>query len=63
MITEDQTNTPPPADGSTETACAACVHPREAHDRIGLRYCAATVASGINRGCVCVGTTDAPSKT
>lgn len=37
--------------------CAVCPHPREAHDRIGLRYCNATAAGSLSRGCVCVGAT------
>lgn len=39
--------------------CAVCPHPWDAHDRIGLRYCTATAAGGLNRGCVCVGDTHA----
>ena len=38
--------------------CAVCPHPWDAHDRIGLRYCAATAAGALSRGCVCVGDTD-----
>jgi hypothetical protein len=38
--------------------CAVCPHPWDAHDRIGLRYCTATAAGGLNRGCVCVGDTN-----
>lgn len=37
--------------------CAVCPHPWEAHDRIGLRYCNATAAGSLSRGCVCVGAT------
>jgi hypothetical protein len=36
-------------------ACAACPHDRDAHDRIGTRFCAATTAGALRRGCVCVG--------
>ncbi|WP_428832518.1 RGCVC family protein [Amycolatopsis dongchuanensis] len=35
--------------------CAECPHRWDAHDSIGIRYCSATVARGLNRGCVCVG--------
>ncbi|WP_408652331.1 RGCVC family protein [Jatrophihabitans sp.] len=33
--------------------CVACGHPREIHDSIAVRYCAATGASGAVRGCLC----------
>jgi hypothetical protein len=49
----------PAANPSTGTradrACAACPHDRDAHDAIGTRFCSATNARGLNRGCVCVG--------
>jgi hypothetical protein len=38
-----------------EGACAACRHELDSHDVIARRYCAATVAGGFHRGCVCVG--------
>ncbi len=38
-----------------DRACAACPHDRDAHDAIGTRFCSATNARGLNRGCVCVG--------
>jgi hypothetical protein len=34
--------------------CAACPHEWGGHDPIGARYCSATVAAGLHRGCVCV---------
>jgi hypothetical protein len=34
-------------------ACASCLHPLDAHDRISLRYCQATQAAALTRGCVC----------
>ncbi|MBB3674991.1 RGCVC family protein [Modestobacter versicolor] len=38
----------------TEERCPACPHPMSAHDRIGVRFCQATVASSDEgRGCVC----------
>ncbi len=40
-------------------ACAACPHERDAHDRLGTRFCAATVAGDLRRGCICVGGTPA----
>jgi hypothetical protein len=41
-----------PQAGDEET-CAACAHPLTAHDPIGLRFCRATTAGGLSRGCVC----------
>jgi hypothetical protein len=50
---------PPAAVPSTgaraDRACAACPHDRDAHDAIGTRFCSATSARGLHRGCVCVG--------
>ncbi|MEV6823458.1 RGCVC family protein [Amycolatopsis sp. NPDC051102] len=37
------------------TACAVCPHPVESHDMIARRFCAATQASTVDRGCVCSG--------
>ena len=36
-----------------EPRCPACPHPPEAHDPIGARFCRATVAMSLDRGCVC----------
>ena len=33
--------------------CAVCPHDLAAHDRISLRFCQATQASAVTRGCVC----------
>ncbi|MBW0104003.1 RGCVC family protein [Pseudonocardia sp. KRD291] len=34
--------------------CETCPHPWAAHDAIGRRYCAASIASArTDRGCVC----------
>jgi len=33
--------------------CAACAHPRSTHDTLGARFCAATVAAALDRGCIC----------
>jgi hypothetical protein len=38
----------------TRLTCTVCGHDWGAHDPIGVRYCAATVAGGLDRGCVCV---------
>ncbi|WNV89279.1 RGCVC family protein [Umezawaea sp. Da 62-37] len=40
--------TPPAA-----TACAACAHPLADHDALGVRFCTASAASGLSRGCIC----------
>ncbi len=36
-------------------ACTACPHERDAHDAHGTRFCAATAAANLPRGCICVG--------
>ena len=52
---------PPVAEPSTGDrtclTCAVCPHAWDTHDPIGIRYCSATVAGGLHRGCVCVGNT------
>lgn len=60
MIAESQVQMAETASGSAEATCVACAHPLEAHDQIGLRFCAATTASAIDRGCVCVGVANDP---
>ncbi|QYN38279.1 RGCVC family protein [Pseudonocardia sp. DSM 110487] len=42
-------------EADTDLRCAACPHDRDAHDPIGTRFCTATIAGGLSRGCVCVG--------
>jgi hypothetical protein len=49
-------------DDQAGRTCAVCPHPWDAHDRIGLRYCAATAAGALSRGCVCVGDTTSKSR-
>ena len=45
---------PAPATEAEDAArCGACPHPLAAHDPIGLRFCRATRAGDISRGCVC----------
>lgn len=34
-------------------ACSACPHAADAHDGLGIRFCAATTAGGHHRGCIC----------
>jgi hypothetical protein len=36
-----------------EEACEMCPHPLRSHDAISLRFCSATRAAAIPRGCVC----------
>ncbi|MEV0246983.1 RGCVC family protein [Nocardia sp. NPDC050712] len=36
-----------------DDACPACTHPRDSHDRISQRFCEATSAGQLDRGCVC----------
>jgi hypothetical protein len=43
------TATPQP----TATLTCACGHPAAEHDRVGLRYCQATLSGGLARGCIC----------
>jgi hypothetical protein len=45
-----------PSDPDQESAatCPACVHPVEAHDVIATRFCAATLARSMDRGCACL---------
>lgn len=43
------TATPQPA----STLTCTCGHPSADHDRVGLRYCEATTAGGLDRGCIC----------
>lgn len=33
--------------------CAACAHPQSTHDTLGARFCAATITSSLERGCIC----------
>ncbi|MDX8141870.1 RGCVC family protein [Lentzea sp. BCCO 10_0061] len=33
--------------------CDVCPHPWHEHDPLGVRYCNATAASALPRGCIC----------
>ena len=46
-----QERAPDPDDAAAR--CSACVHPRDAHDGIATRFCAATTARALARGCAC----------
>jgi hypothetical protein len=41
---------PQPVD---DPRCGVCPHPVADHDGIGLRFCRATLAAALDRGCVC----------
>jgi hypothetical protein len=43
----------PRPETTAEGACATCPHPLDAHDPISLRFCSATRAAALTRGCVC----------
>ncbi|HWE91633.1 MAG TPA: RGCVC family protein [Pseudonocardiaceae bacterium] len=58
MIAESQVDISQPAAVDPEPTCVVCSHPMKVHDRIGLRFCAATAAGTLDRGCVCVGVAD-----
>jgi hypothetical protein len=45
----------PGTDDQSHPACSACPHAWDAHDRIGIRYCTASAAGGLQRACVCAG--------
>lgn len=38
-----------------------CGHPRDEHDQVAVRYCAATASNQLHRGCICM--TPAPAPT
>ncbi|MEU5692790.1 RGCVC family protein [Actinosynnema sp. NPDC020468] len=41
-----------PATPATDQ-CDVCPHPWSAHDALGVRFCTATAAAALSRGCVC----------
>lgn len=43
----------PTVERATADACANCPHPLSAHDAISLRFCRATRAGDLPRGCAC----------
>jgi hypothetical protein len=44
----------PPGAGTPDVAaCPACPHPVAMHDAIGTRFCRATTAHTLSRGCAC----------
>ena len=34
-------------------SCVACPHPWHEHDPLSVRYCTATTAVALSRGCIC----------
>lgn len=42
-----------PGEAAAPATCPACPHLLQDHDRIGTRYCSATIKSSSTRGCVC----------
>ncbi|WP_418287536.1 RGCVC family protein [Lentzea guizhouensis] len=36
-----------------KASCAVCPHAWHEHDPLGERYCTATTASALTRGCIC----------
>ena len=54
MTVPTTTALPAPApQAEDDTRCGSCPHPLADHDPIGLRFCRATRAGDITRGCVC----------
>jgi hypothetical protein len=49
----DALDTGPITAPAQEPACPACAHPLAQHDTIGARFCQATLAGSLSRGCVC----------
>jgi hypothetical protein len=41
----------------TDLTCAVCPHEWATHDPTGIRFCSATVAGRLHRGCACVSDT------
>jgi hypothetical protein len=43
----------PMKDEKADGVCAVCPHDWAGHDAIGVRYCSATIANELDRGCIC----------
>ncbi|WP_176522873.1 RGCVC family protein [Blastococcus aggregatus] len=43
----------PTVEHAPADACGNCPHPLSAHDAISLRFCRATQAGDLPRGCAC----------
>lgn len=53
MIAHRNGAPPDPHPADPGGGCGACAHPWDAHDRIGRRFCSATIAAKLERPCVC----------
>ncbi|MGH4002104.1 MAG: RGCVC family protein [Pseudonocardiaceae bacterium] len=40
-------------DTAAEETCLVCAHPWGTHDVISTRFCTATIAGALTRGCAC----------
>lgn len=49
----EQPTTTDETDSVVDETCPACAHPMRTHDGLGTRFCAATAANGLDRGCIC----------
>ncbi len=47
------TSLPLVAEATVVAGCDVCAHPLDDHDRVARRYCTATFANAIARGCIC----------
>jgi hypothetical protein len=39
--------------GAANVCCDMCPHPLDQHDAIAQRFCTATAAGALSRGCIC----------
>jgi hypothetical protein len=53
MPTTDVEQIDAPVSGSEVLICAVCEHELSKHDTIARRYCEATKARALSRGCLC----------
>jgi hypothetical protein len=56
MTTDTLTSTTPSTTATSVEAgpgCRACPHAWDVHDVIGRRFCTATIAGNLARGCAC----------
>jgi hypothetical protein len=52
-VQTEEAVTAPETSVTADEACFVCGHPMSAHDAIGTRFCAATAAGALSRGCIC----------
>jgi hypothetical protein len=53
MPTSELQTAVPASHSDAAGICAVCPHPSHEHDPIGVRYCTATTAAALSRGCIC----------